>query len=112
VRGGRLGGVTLSDPLAGLLSATQAVRRCRCKPIGQNREGFPARLTDSTADPDAFLVLIVGQTEPSPMADDRVVPANRTTPRQEVQWDHPGSTLSFASSSAIKRITAGVKARR
>ena len=26
--------------------------------------------------------------------------------------DHPGSMLSFASGSAIKRITAGVKARR
>ena len=46
------------------------------------------------------------------MADDRVVAANRTSPRQEVQRDHPGSMLSFASGSAIKRITAGVKARR
>jgi hypothetical protein len=41
-----------------------------------------------------------------------VVPTNRTTPRQEIQWHHPGSMLSFASGSAIKRITAGVKARR
>src|SRR6059036_149343 len=31
----------------------------------------------------------MGWTEPSSMADDRVVPANRTSPRQEVQWDHP-----------------------
>ena len=46
------------------------------------------------------------------MADDRVVLANRTSPRQKVQRDHPGSMLSFASGSAIKRITAGVKARR
>ncbi len=46
------------------------------------------------------------------MANNRVVPANWTSPRQEVQWDHPGSMLSFASGSAIKRITAGVKARR
>jgi len=46
------------------------------------------------------------------MANDRVVPAKRTSPRQEVQWDYPGSMLSFASGSAIKRITAGVKARR
>jgi len=112
VRGGLLGGAAVGDPLAGLLAAAQAVRRCRCKPIGQDREGFPARLTDSTADPDALLMLIVGQSETSPMADDRVVPANRTTPRQAVQWDHPGSTLSFVSGSAIKRITAGVKARR
>ena len=44
------------------------------------------------------------------MANDRMVPANRTSPRQQVQRDHPGSTLSFASGSEIKRITAGVKA--
>ena len=29
---------------------------------------------------------------------------------RQVQRDHPGSMLSFASGSAIKRITAGVKA--
>jgi hypothetical protein len=46
------------------------------------------------------------------MADDGVVVASRASPREEVQWDHPGSTLSFASGSEIKRITAGVKARR
>jgi hypothetical protein len=45
------------------------------------------------------------------MADDRVGLANWTPPRQEVQGDHPGSMLSFASGSATKRITAGVKAR-
>ena len=45
-----------------------------------------------------------------PNADDREVPANWTPPWQVVQWDHPGSVLSFASGSAIKRITAGVKA--
>jgi len=44
------------------------------------------------------------------MADDRVVLADWTSPRQEGQRDHPGSMLSFASGSAIKRITAGVKA--
>jgi hypothetical protein len=54
----------------------------------------------------------VGLTESPSMADDRVVLANRTSPRQEVQGDHPGSMLSFTSGSAIKRITAGVKARR
>jgi hypothetical protein len=46
------------------------------------------------------------------MADDRVVVAYRASPRETVQGDHPGSMLSFASGSAIKRITAGVKARR
>ena len=29
------------------------------------------------------------------MADDRVVPANRTSPRQEAQWDHPGVDVVF-----------------
>jgi hypothetical protein len=46
------------------------------------------------------------------MANDGVVMANRTAPRQKFQRDHPGSVLSIASGSAIKRITAGVKARR
>jgi hypothetical protein len=46
------------------------------------------------------------------MPDDRVVPANRAPPRKEIQRDHPGSMLSFASGSAIKIITVGVKARR
>jgi hypothetical protein len=69
-------------------------------------------MTDSAPHPNAIVPVIVGLAEPPSMADDRVVPANRTLPRQEVQRDHPGSMLSFASGSAIKRITAGVKARR
>jgi hypothetical protein len=56
--------------------------------------------------------VVVGLAEPSSMANDRAVAANRTSSREEVQGDHPGSMLSFASGSAIKRITAGVKARR
>jgi hypothetical protein len=56
--------------------------------------------------------VIVCWAEPLSMADDRVLQANRTSPWQEVQGDHPGSILSFSSGSAIKRITAGVKARR
>jgi hypothetical protein len=69
-------------------------------------------MTDSTTHPNAFMAIVVGLAEPPSMADDRVVVANRTTPRETVQGDHPGSMLSFASGSAIKRITAGVKARR
>jgi hypothetical protein len=46
------------------------------------------------------------------MADDGVVPANWTSPWQAVQRDYPGSVLSFVSGNEIKRITAGVKARR
>ena len=62
--------------------------------------------------PNALMPVVVGLAETSSMANNRVVPANWTSPRQEVQRDHPGSMLSFASGSAIKRITAGVKARR
>jgi hypothetical protein len=69
-------------------------------------------MTDSAPCPNAFVPVVVGLAEALAVADDRVVPANRALPRQEVQWDHPGSLLSFASGSAIKRITAGVKARR
>jgi hypothetical protein len=58
------------------------------------------------------VLVIVALTEPPSVADDRVVAANGTSPRQEFQRDHPGSILSFASGSEIKRITAGVKARR
>jgi hypothetical protein len=54
--------------------------------------------------------VIVALAEPAAMADDGLVAANGASPRQEFQRDHPGSALSFASGSAIKRITAGVKA--
>jgi hypothetical protein len=57
-----------------------------------------------------LVVFIVSLAVTPPMADDRVAAANWTTPWKEIQWDHPGSMLSFGSGSAIKRITAGVKA--
>ena len=98
------------DALASLLSATQAERRCRREPIGQDREGLTAGMTDPASHPNVFVPVIVGLAEPPSMADDRVVAANRTPPRQEVQRAYPGSMLSFASGSAIKIITAGVKA--
>jgi hypothetical protein len=69
-------------------------------------------MTDSTPHPNVFVPVIVGLAQPPSMADDRVVAANRASPRQKLQWDYPGSMLSFASGSAIKIITAGVKARR
>ena len=69
-------------------------------------------MTDSASHPDAGVAIIMGLAESPSMADDRVIPADRTSPWYEVQGDHPGSMLSFSSGSAIKRITAGVKARR
>jgi hypothetical protein len=106
------GGLAGDDPLTGLLSAMEGVVPGRRQPIRQDREGLRARLTDSATHPNAFSPVIMSLTKPSSMTNDRAVPANRTSPRQQVQRDHPGSTLSFVSGSAIKRITAGVKARR
>jgi len=53
----------------------------------------------------------MGLAEPPSMADDGVVKAKRTLPREKIQGDHPGSALPSVSGNAIKRITAGVKAR-
>ena len=107
-----LGGVTGCDALAGLLPAEQGVVPGRRQPIGQNGEGLRAGLTDSAPRPETLVPVMVALTEPPSVADDGVVLTNGTSPRQEVQRDHPGSMLSSASGSAIKRITAGVKARR
>jgi len=51
---------------------------------------------------------------PASVADDCVPAAGRTSARQLRQADlgYPGSALSSVHDSAIKRITAGVKARR
>jgi len=85
----------------------------RYQPVGQDGEGLLALPTDSASRPENVTLIIVALTEPSSVANDRVVVADGTSPRQEVQWDYPGgSMLSFASGRAIKRITAGVKARR
>ena len=105
-------GITCGDRLAGLLPATQAEMPRRRQPVGQDSIGLPASMTDSASHPNVFVLVIVGLAQPLSMADDRVVVANRTSPRQEVQRNYHGSILSFASGSAIKRITAGVKARR
>ena len=98
------------NPLTRLPSTSQSVLPRRCEPLGQDREGLPARLTDSSPHPDRFTLIVVALAESSSVADDRGLPADGTLPRQESQRDHPGSMLSFASGSAIKRITAGVKA--
>jgi hypothetical protein len=105
-----LGSITGGNVLTGLLPARKAVVAGWRQPIGQDRERFPARLADSAPDPDVFVLVVVALTQSPPVANDRFVEANGTPPRQEVQRNHPGSILSFNSGSAIKRITAGVKA--
>jgi hypothetical protein len=102
--------ITSGDVLTGLLPAVKSVVAGWRQPIGQDGEGLPARSADSTPYPDGFMLLIVALTQSSPVANNCVTTANGTSPRQEVQRDHPGSALSSASGSAIKRITAGVKA--
>ena len=97
--------VTGTDPLPGQLSTPQSVVPGRRQLTRQDREGLVARLADSAPHPDACAPVIVALTKSPAMANDGVVMANRTTPRQEIQWDYPGSMLSFASGSAIKRIT-------
>jgi hypothetical protein len=68
-------------------------------------------MTDPAAYPNVIVLVIVGLAETPSVADDRIVAANGTSPRKQVERDHPGSMLSLASGSAIKIIKAGVKAR-
>jgi hypothetical protein len=110
VRRGLLNGFPSGDPLAGLLPAVQRVVPGRRDPIGQDRESFLAWQADSAPHPDRFALIVVALAESPSVTDNRVLPADGTLPRQEGQWNHPGSMLSLASGSAIKRITAGVKA--
>jgi hypothetical protein len=107
-----LHGITGGDAGTGLLPAPQAEMPRRSQPVGQYGEGLVAKVTDSASHPDTFVAIVVGLAGAQSMADDRMIEANRTPPRQAFQGDHPGSLLSFVSGSAIKRITAGVKARR
>jgi hypothetical protein len=107
-----LGGITGADSLTRLLATVQSVVPVWRKPIGQDREGLRARMTDSATHPAALALVVVPVTESPSMTDDRVFLANWTSPRQAVQRDHPGSGLSFVSGSVINRIRAGVKARR
>jgi hypothetical protein len=107
-----LNGIACGNVLTGLLAATQAELRRRRQPIGQDCEGLAARMTDSASYPDPVVAPVVSLLAPLAMADDAIVATQRTSPREQLQREgyHPGSVLSSASGSAIKRITAGVKA--
>ena len=67
----------------------------RRQPIRQDSEGLPARSTNATTHPDAFVLVVVRLPETSPVADDRVVAADRTTPRQKDQRDRSGVDVVF-----------------
>jgi len=86
-----LGRIASGNPPARLLPAVKAVVPGWSKPIGQNRERFPARLTESAPHPDACALVIVALPSAPSMANDRVVVTNWTTPRQALQRNHPGS---------------------
>jgi hypothetical protein len=97
-----------------LPAAVVAVVARRRRPEGQHGEGLLARRASAAPHPDAIMLLVMSLLAPASVADDRVLVADRTSARQLRQADlsYPGSALSSVSGSAIKRITAGVKARR
>jgi hypothetical protein len=82
------------------------------QPVRQDGKGLPAPRADPAPHPDAIMLVVVGLAEPPAMANDRSVLTERAQPRHPIQRHYPGSMLSLLPGSAIKRITAGVKARR
>jgi hypothetical protein len=110
MRGGLIGRIAGGETVTGQSATTQSERRHGDQPIRQQGKGLSARPADAAAHPDSLMLVIVGEAKPLSMTDDGVIPAQRTKPRQKVQGNHPGSMLSLVSASAIKRITAGVKA--
>jgi hypothetical protein len=65
-----------------------------------------ARATQTPANPDLGVPLIVRLLEPPSVTDDRPIATQRASPGQQRKRDlsHPGAVLSSASGSAIKRI--------
>ena len=104
--------ITGRDSIACLAATPQGEMRERHKPFRQDGERLPAWMTDAAAHPDAPVSVIVRLSESPSMANDGLGVAKRAHPRQKLKRNHPGSRLSCVSGSAIKRITAGVKARR
>ena len=97
-----------------LLAAVVAVVARRRRPEGQHGEGLLALRASAAPHPDPIVPLVMSLLAPASMPDDRILAADRASARQLRQADlsYPGSALSSAHGSAIKRITAGVKARR
>jgi hypothetical protein len=104
--------IARGNPLASLPSTMQTVMCRRRQPVGQNREGLFARPTDSAPHPEGSALIIVALTESLSVADDRIVAADRTSPRQKDQRDHPGVDVVFRLWQCDKKNQAGVKARR
>ena len=86
----------------------------RRRPVGQHRKGLVAWTTAAPANPNLLVPLVVRMFEALSVTDDGQLAANRAQPGEQCQRDlgHPGSVLFSGSGSAIKRITADVKAGR
>ena len=95
VRGRLLRRITSADPLVGLPSTMQAEMPRRRQPVGQNREGLLARPTHSAPRPEGSSLIVVALAKSLSVADDRVVAADRTTPRQKDQRDRSGDDVVF-----------------
>ena len=85
VRRRLLDGNACGDALTGLLSATQAEMPRRRQPIGQDREGLAAGMTDATSHPDPVVAMVVRLLAPLAVADDGIIAAKRTPPRKQFQ---------------------------
>src|SRR2546422_2968206 len=73
----------------------QAEMPGRRQPVGQNREGLLARPTHSAPRPEGSALIVVALAKSLSVADDRVVAADRTTPRQKDQRDRSGVDVVF-----------------
>jgi len=89
--------VLLFDPLCCLLSTVKAVVAARRRPGGQDGECRAAGPAQSAPNADNIMDLVVGLLSPLPMANDGLVAAQRTPPRQHPQRErgHPGVDLVF-----------------
>ncbi len=102
VRRRLLNAITGGDMLTGRLSATQAKMPRRRLPIGQDREGLAARMTDSASHPDPVVALVVCLLAPLAMADDGIVAAQRTPPREQLQGGRWPAYRSCLASLAVR----------
>jgi hypothetical protein len=100
------------NAVAGELAAAQTECCGGRQRARQNCERKSARVTDATPNPDEVVMIVMGLSVSAAVADDGLGLAHRAAAREQAQGNHPGSELSSVSGNAIKRITAGVKARR
>ena len=95
MRHGPLYRIARGNPLTSLLSTMQTVMCRRRQPVGQDREGLLAGPTESAPHPQGSVPIIVALAESPSVTDDRVAAADRTTPWQTSQRDHPGLDVAI-----------------